>query len=113
MKLTNEELWNNQKTINDDPYGAAIIKFAEKWADLMEAATPEGKPLTQEIMNSTEHQADKGIGITGFQYGAAVATLSECWYRGEELRILHNAEYGVEATEEGVVNPAILTISES
>lgn len=111
MNIKNQDAWNNYKSKNPDGYGAAIIEFSEKWADLMEKATPEGKPLTQEIMQSTEHEANKDIGITGFQYGAAVQTLSECWYRGEELRILHNAEYGVAETEEGVVNPAILTIN--
>lgn len=43
-------------------------------------------------------------------YGGAVAALSQFWKYGEELRRWHNKEWGHEDTD-GVVNPAVLTIS--
>ena len=64
--------------------------------------------LTKEVMDSTSSEAD-GEGITGFMYGAAVSILADCWKYGEQLRKIHNKNYGVES--EGVVNPAVLTVS--
>ena len=50
------------------------------------------------------------MGITGAMYGMAVSILAKCWKHGEALRKWHNKEWGHEDTE-GVVNPAVFTIS--
>lgn len=36
MKLINEEGWEATVKANQDGYGSAIIRYAERWADLME-----------------------------------------------------------------------------
>jgi len=97
-----EEKWKMSVEKNTDFYGKGILDFAKAWAIYMEEST-----LTKESMEEACKKADVN-GITGFMYGAAVSLLSECWKYGEDLRKLHNEEYG--HTGEGVVNPAIITI---
>jgi hypothetical protein len=101
-----EEVYKDWKDKNVDPYSACIFRYAECWADLMEAEISNGKEL-KDIADKTSHDADTE-GITGFMYGAAVSILSQSWQYGEKLRRWHNKEYDYEG--DGVVNPAILTI---
>lgn len=97
-----------------DGYGLACFSFAERWADLMEAAIAEGK-LLQDVAKQTSHTADTE-GITGFMYGMAVSILAKTWVHGEELRRWHNLDWGrhgegERANAEGtVLNPAIVII---
>lgn len=93
------------KQKNKDPYGARCVSYAEEWARLMQVRMKD-KPLA-EVYDKASHDADYD-GITGFMYGMAVNILSKCWRHGEELRKLHNKEYGHHG--EGVVNPAIINI---
>lgn len=111
MKLKDaeaEEKWAESVRVNDDPYGSGVIRFTERWADLMEQKLAEGKTVA-EIYEATSHEADTE-GITGFMYGVAVSMLSQLWEHGAELRVAHNAEYGVGPEVQGTVNPAIITI---
>ena len=108
MKVKNEEIWKEYNDKNKDAYGNATIRYAEKWANLMEKEIESGKKLI-DIADKTSNEADTE-GITGFMYGCAVGCLSSCWEYGEELRKWHNKQYGVDENQSGVVNPAILTI---
>lgn len=87
-------------------YGAAIIRYAQAWGEMMEQQMNEGAQL-HEIWSQCSHDADTE-GITGFMYGCAVKELTHYWVHGEALRIMHNAAYG--HTGKGVVNPAVITI---
>jgi hypothetical protein len=107
MKLKNKEEWDQIVTINNDPYGSCVVRYAERWANMMEQEMESGKPLI-EIADATSDKADTD-GITGYMYGCAVSILSEVWEHGEELRKWHNKEYGYEGN--GTVNPAIITIN--
>ena len=95
-----------RETNSSDPYSYAIVRYMDKWAELMEEEISNGKSVV-EIADATSRAADTE-GITGFMYGAAVASLAEFWEHGEELRKWHNKEYDYDG--EGTVNPAILTI---
>lgn len=109
MKIKNQEEyqdWIDKQ--NGHPYGLACFRYAENWANLMEAEMEKGKEI-KDIAEKMSYQADTE-GITGFMYGMSVNILSHCWEHGEELRKWHNKEYNHEG--EGVVNPAILTVSE-
>jgi hypothetical protein len=114
MKIRDQVVWDRWVTNNKDGYGQAIIHYAERWADLMEAQIDNGLKL-ENIAKDTSHEADIE-GITGYMYGAAVAVLSSCWKYGEILRQWHNLETqigneGVEANKSGkVLNPALLSI---
>lgn len=101
--------WDEGSAKNQDGYGAAIYRYASDWARLMQALLKTNPTQTvRDIADKASHNADIE-GITGFMYGAAVSILSTCWVNGEDLRKWHNKEYGHEG--DGVVNPAILTIS--
>lgn len=106
MEIVNQEHWQKWVDSNTDPYGSGVIRYAERWADLMEQKISTGKKLA-DIASETSHEADTE-GITGFMYGCAVQILSDVWKYGEDLRLWHNKKYGHEGS--GVVNPAIITI---
>lgn len=100
---------------NKDPYGSAVIKYTERWADLMEARIANGEKI-KDFAKPTSFKADKGIGITGFMYGCAVRALAHFWEHGEALRLWHNLDTqikdeGEKANESGgVLNPAIIRL---
>lgn len=107
LELSDPEVWNKSREINSDPYGKAALDYAEGWAKLMQVEIAKGKTVRQ-----CAEYTQKGLGflgITGFMYGCAVGILARSWKHGEELRKWHNKEYGHEG--EGVVNPAVLTLS--
>lgn len=107
MTLRDKEGWDTCLKANADGYGAAILRYAELWARLMEGEMIKGTTL-EDCAIHTSHMADNE-GITGFMYGAAVATLAKVWVHGEALRVWHNKEYGV-ISDKGTVNPAVLTL---
>ena len=102
----------------DGGYGEAVIRFAAKWANLMEARIATGADVAT-AAKETEREADSSDlgGITGFQYGIAISLLSSCWIHGEALRRWHNlatqiGNEGERANESGgVLNPALLNVS--
>lgn len=116
IEISNYTSWNKTVDANKDGgYGEAIIRYAEKWAKLMQCEIANGKSI-KECADETSHLADDE-GITGFMYGCAVSILAECWKHGEELRRWHNSKTqigteGDRANENGsVLNPACLSIN--
>ena len=89
MNLKDEAFWQNQVEINDDPYGTATVKYAERWADLMETRMGGDELVLPSIAKQASHDADTE-GITGFMYGCAVSLLASAWEHGEALRRWHN-----------------------
>ncbi len=107
LELKDTEGWNKSREANTDPYGKAALDYAEGWAKLMQVEIAKGKTVI-ECAEKTSFELGF-LGITGFMYGCAVRLLSQTWKHGEELRKWHNKDYGHEG--EGVVNPAVLTVS--
>jgi hypothetical protein len=107
MKFKDEQRYQEWKANQKDDYGLACFRYAENWANMMETEIEHGEKV-MDIAERLSFKADTE-GITGFMYGCAVSILSECWIYGEELRKWHNKEYDYEG--DGVVNPAILTVS--
>ena len=114
MILKDQALWERGIANNQDPYGSAAYRFAQRWAEAMEQEIAAGANL-EDIAEPLSHEADSE-GITGFQYGAAVSVLASCWEHGERLRIWHNLatqihHEGEQANKKGtVLNPALLNI---
>ncbi|MCF7618589.1 hypothetical protein [Bacillus sonorensis] len=106
MKVKDNEVYEDWKSKNKNPYGSGIFEYVERWANLMETEIAKGAKV-KDIAEKLSHEADTE-GITGYMYGASVSVLSQCWEHGDELRKWHNKEYEYEG--EGTVNPAILTI---
>lgn len=111
--LADENEWNEYVEKNKDPYGKAVLIFANKWATYMEKTMTNGfSSLTDKQIEDLSYKASDDVGgITGFMYGAGVATLKNTWKYGKELNRWHNKQYGQEDTE-GTINPAVLTIGE-
>ncbi len=109
-----EEQWNIGVGKNRDFYGSGVYRFAQRWAEMMEAEIAAGKTL-ESIAKETSRTADTE-GITGFMYGCAVSILAGVWEYGEALRRWHNVDTqigdeGHLANERGgVLNPALLNI---
>lgn len=114
MKISDQTTWDEWVKNNTDGYGKAVIDYAERWANMMEARMDQGEEL-EDVSGPTSHEADED-GITGFMYGAAVAVLASCWEHGDKLRRWHNLETQIGNEEErandsgGVLNPALLSI---
>lgn len=104
-----QEEWENCKAINSkDGYSNCVIDYTILWAQYMEYLMAKHDKKLSDVWDMSSHLADI-YGITGFMYGYAVSILSSVWKYGEELRVQHNSKYNHEG--DGVVNPAILTIS--
>jgi hypothetical protein len=116
MTLRDPEGWKKACDANQDPYGGAVMTYAERWARMMEARMAKGERIA-DIAEECSHLANEE-GITGFMYGAAVMTLSSVWIHGEALRLWHNLKYqlrdeGKRANDNGgVLNPAVLRMGE-
>lgn len=108
MKVIDIEKYNDWKNKNSDPYGSCTFRYAERWADMMEIQLENKDIEVKDIADKTSHAADTE-GITGFMHGMAVSILTQCWIHGEELKIWHNNKYNYSGN--GVVNPAILTLT--
>ncbi len=109
LELADAEGWKKSREVNKDGYGGAALDYAECWAKLMQIEIAKGKTVSE-----CYEYTQKGLGflgITGFQFGCAVSTLSSTWKHGEELRKVHNKKYGVSEDKKGVVNPAVITIN--
>ena len=116
INLKDADGWKKTVDANKDcAYGSAVMRYAERWAYLMEHRMQKGEKLAA-IAKETSNQADENIGITGFMYGCAVSILARTWIHGEELRRWHNLDTqigneGEIANEKGgTLNPALLSI---
>lgn len=115
MEFKDKAKWEEMVRINKDPYSSCCVRYAERWAELMEQKMVEGSKL-DDIADAASHEADTE-GITGFMYGCAVGMLSDGWKYGEELRRWHNLKTQIQHEGEdanrtgGVLNPALLNIT--
>lgn len=91
-----EENFKKWVEINDDPYSKAVVDYAIRWADLMEADMQLSSDF-KGIAEKTSFEADTE-GITGFMYGAAVQGLSQFWEYGDILRSWHNGNITITGT---------------
>ena len=105
--------WKAQQS---DDSSREIFRYAERWANAMEAAMAAGEPLTA-CAQRTSHTVDT-TGITGHMYGLAVGILAAAWVHGEALRQWHNlatqlAHEGEAANQKpgAVLNPAMLRLA--
>jgi hypothetical protein len=116
IELIDKKGWDDWKANQkDDGYGLAIFEYAEFWAKRMQKEFADRNIENPDVACMVAHADNCAnelnfLGITGFMYGAAVVTLAKCWKHGEALRKWHNKEWGVVGGE-GVVNPAMFTIT--
>lgn len=108
LELSDTDGWKKAREMNSDGYGNAALDYAEGWAKLMQIEIAKGKTIA-ECYEYTQKELGF-LGITGFQFGAAVSTLAHTWKHGEELRKVHNKKYGISEDKKGTANPAVLTL---
>lgn len=114
MPISNEENWNKWVDNNKDPYGGCCVMVAKR---VMEILDEVDEFDTHEIICQADNETKAG-GITGFMAGAVATIVSTCHSRGDEFRRKWNSQCqikdeGEKANEEGgILNPAILTVSQ-
>ena len=108
LELSDTEGWLKARRVNSDGYGGAALDFAEGFAKLMQIDISKGKTVAQ-AYNDNQYQLGF-LGITGFQFGAAISTLVHTWKYGEELRKAHNKEFGLGDNAKGTANPALFSV---
>lgn len=84
LDLSYPDSWALGLSKNQDDYGAATYRYAERWGILMQHYLNAGESMFEAIKQS-EFAAD-WEGITGFMRGAAKSILIGCWVHGEALK---------------------------
>jgi hypothetical protein len=85
----NFEFWE-QYVRNVHDYRSTVIRFAARWANMMESQMIKGKDL-KDIAEETRHKADFE-GISACMYEHSISILSEIWKYGGKLRRWHERE---------------------
>ena len=115
MPIIKQAEWDNQVKINDDPYGGACVKVAQRVMEILDEEL--GEFDCHKIICRADDESKAG-GITGFMAGCVASMVSQCHSRGEEFRKQWNIDQqigseGEKANKEGaVLNPALLTIGQ-
>lgn len=104
--IIDEEGWEKCKKDNGDcEYGKYAIDVAQRVMDLLED-TPDEKVDAHKLIS----QADLEGELSGFQAGCVAGAVTCYHSKGELFRQSWNKMYGEQ--NEGVVNPAIITIED-
>jgi|SRR6478736_91130 len=102
MNLKDPQKWEQYVAKNTDSYGGCCVKMAQRVMEILDKNEPfDASKLIDEVDDE---------GITGFMAGAIAAMVSQCHERGNDFKRSWNKSYGSDS-EEGTVNPAILTIN--
>lgn len=80
-----ELVWNSWKKANSDDFGAAIFRFAEIWAKLMQKEMEKNNSELTGTMTRETSRIANTEGISGFMYDHALNALVGCWKNGMEL----------------------------
>lgn len=83
-------VWQAAVDANPDAYGTAAIRYAEKWARIMEGRIARGLTVAK-CAEDAAHVADDE-GITGHMQGWAGALLARAWVHGEALSQWHDED---------------------
>ena len=114
MPIIDQKTWNECVEKNTDPYGKCCVDVAR---EVMRQLDVVGVFNASDLISKADNDIKAG-GITGFMAGCIAQIVSKCHSRGDEFRRSWNAPH-CSSPEElnkiddkgGVINPAILTIS--
>jgi hypothetical protein len=85
IELSDAAFWKDFIEANkEDDYGSATIRYAERWARLMQAEMASGKKL-ENVVRSTSDAADNE-NISGYGLRSATALLCKTWKYGAKLK---------------------------
>jgi hypothetical protein len=78
-----EQEWHEIKAKNQTDYGQPIARFVERWANDMEALSPN--KFDETVASETEFKSDTE-NLSGFGFSCAVGALVKVWIYGNELK---------------------------
>jgi len=85
LEFADAAAWKKIVEINAaDNYGSAAVRYAERWAKLMQVEMAAGKKL-EDIAGKASREANSE-GASNIMYAAAVSVLARTWKYGEQLR---------------------------
>lgn len=84
MKIKDKKYWEEKKNLDIGPYWSCILRYAERWANLMESEIAKDKTV-MEIAKETSYDANTED-LSWLQFSHAVAILAQCWKYGDELK---------------------------
>lgn len=87
VKWKDDQVYDDWKAKNTDPYGKACFEFAEDWAKLMHYYIDRGE-IVKDCADKASHEV-AFHSISGAQYGMAKAILYQCWVLGDALKIVN------------------------
>lgn len=93
--IKDAEAWQSWLDANTDPYGSAVMRYAARWANIMESEMAKGLSL-KSVAEPASHRADVE-GVTGFMVGCARSMLIRVWEHGEHLKAWHEDARGLPA----------------
>lgn len=93
MRLRHESEYNTWKMSNNNDLGNYIVRFADRWMELMESRIEKGEQV-QDIASKTMKLADTE-GLTEAMRFSAIKIVTFCWAYGDDLR-----EWYIKETEE-------------
>lgn len=82
--------YDEYKAKNYDEYGSCVVRFAERWAGLMETRIKQGAKVA-DIAKAMSHKADTER-ISGAAFSFAVESLGWYWIHGVEVMAWYKAE---------------------
>lgn len=91
FEVKDQEQWETIRQLLLDPYGTCVIRYAARWANIMEEKIKKGARL-EDIIEESSHEANIHGVITGHMYGTAAFILYLVWIHGEEVLRWHGFE---------------------
>lgn len=98
MRLRHESEYKTWKMNNNNALGDYIVRFADRWMELMESRIEKGEQV-QDIASKTMKLADTD-GLTEAMKFSAISIVTLCWAYGDDLREWFKKETEGEEEEE-------------
>lgn len=109
IDVKDETAWHRLKQGTTESMARSLVDGAEEWARLMQASMQRNSITVSEAADRT-FELSWCYGNSGAATTGVVTLLVAHWKHGHELKLWHNAIYGVSATEagRGVIDPTQL-----
>ena len=87
MRVTDEDLWNQQRTeLSEDQTGKDFLSFVEKWVGLAENLMTEKSEAPASALRQTLGQADQECGRVSIHFlGQMLVVIATHWEHGQEM----------------------------
>lgn len=104
--IAKQERFRELEADNQDEYGKPCVDVARRAMELLDDRPGDIQAI--KLVLDAMREIDESL--SGFQTGVVASVISECDSRGEEFKTAWNKEESGDPTEDGVNNPALMTI---